>query len=186
MTVGNKAHNRKIAQRQALDLRLTAVLASLYHAATPRYPREFGPFADDFDEWLQSEIDGALFWLCRDPEDATGIKGLDAWAMRTRRDGKRDCVIYSHGRGGRTIAPAAWVETRGGSAFRMARAEDFSGKRDCATSWTYAQACDLVRIVEAFRAYVVEWNAGVAEQWELYTAERLNTRDDITAELAQD
>lgn len=65
--------------------------------------------------------------------------------------------LYTYGRGGRTLAPDLLVRERGGSQFGM--------REDYADDISIADACDLIRIVESFNAYVDAWCKSVPEQW---------------------
>ena len=85
----------------------------------------------------------------------------------TRADGTRNNAyweligeygkLYQYGRGGRTLAPADLVRTRGGSSFGVL--EDYPEERSI-------EACvRLIQVLESFNRYVGEWCASVPEQW---------------------
>lgn len=86
----------------------------------------------------------------------------------TRNNSLWECAteygkIYQYGRGGRTVAPADLVRTRGGSSFGMN--EDYCEDRPI-------EACiRLIQVIESFNRYVTAWCKSVPEQWREYCAE---------------
>lgn len=132
--------------RAALLNRLERATAGLYHLATPRYPRAFGPYADAFDDWLEGEADAAFYEVNAGP--VAEIFGR----------------VYSWGRGGRTAAPDSLVEHRGGGAFRLT-ADRFA-------EWNAARLTEAVQVLESFAADVAAWNSAVPARWDDYTRDR--------------
>lgn len=179
--------------RKALENRAARAILSLYHAATPAWPRDFGPYADAFDEWLSErgseEIDylnnGGPYGRDYAATLAAAPNGgrFKSEAARRRyirkelRAQARDLEsrpeylardlfgeAYQWGRGGRTVAPEGLVSQRGGSSFSMSA--------DMLAGLPAARLTHEVRVIEAFADHVRDWNAGVPEMWAEYTAER--------------
>ena len=168
---------RKFSQRNIVQNALTSALEKVYHNATLSYPRDFGQFAADFEQWLTGEIESFFYFLREQgAEETMSIIGLDEWARSVdRKTGKSECNVYTYGRGGRTVAPAKWIDQRGATANMM------TGP---ALELSNARASDLLRIVDAFNAYIGTWCRNVPARWEAYTEERLNSGEDHTSAQA--
>lgn len=160
MVANDGAGNRRSqvlqqSNRAKLEARGERALASLYHLASPSYPRDFGPYADDFDSWLGEEATRAI-------EFANGEPGsfADAPAPIVAMFGK----LYSYGRGGRTVAPEGLIEERGGGAFRL--------NSDALLGLGAAELTAAVLVIESYADEVEAWNHGVPESWAYETASR--------------
>jgi hypothetical protein len=181
------------SQRQALEERLNRAARRLYHLATPDYPRDFGPFAEDFEEWLGREGSDAIDWLNdggpygRDyyatlSADCNAGRYLSPFARRRyvqkgtaeyRRDLDANPYLravemfgklYTWGRGGRTVAPDGLVKQHGGSSFSL--------RTDAGEEMNAERLTEAVRVAESFGDWVAQWNAGVPEMWAEYSASR--------------
>lgn len=141
--------------RIALQRRAERAIAGLYHLATPSYPREFGPFADDFDSWLSDFASLAI-------DDVNAGPVAEMFGR-----------VYSWGRGGRTVAPESVIEERGGGSFRLTAA--------ALEDWSAADLTRGVRILESFAADVAAWNRDIPRQWAEYTAERVADESALAA-----
>lgn len=194
----------KETQKAALRARAETVIAELYHAATPAWPRDFGPYGDDFGDWL---ADAASFEIehlnsggaygknyRRTLERNAEAKGLSEAATAVYiRHGMRQMVqdrarfarfewapelfgeLYTYGRGGRTLARCRLVRTYGGGSFGM--------DRDALESYGMRHLTEAVQVLESFLDYVRAWCAGVPDQWAEYTADRLDDAERQANEL---
>jgi hypothetical protein len=180
-------------QRQALEARAARAIKALYHAATPAWPRDFGPYADSFDQWLgergSEEIDylsggggygrdyrATLAAPCnagryqseaaRRRYIAKGLREQAADLDKRPQYLARDMfgTIYQWGRGGRTVAPEGLIRQGGGSSFSMSA--------DALAEMSAETLTQAVRVIEAFGEHVQAWNKSVPEQWAEYTADR--------------
>lgn len=166
------SQSKKITQerKRAFDDMLSVALSSLYHAATPNYPRgHFGPFVDEYDDWFAYEAMDAIDDLNREVNSDWPGRGRGILPLKVFEYGK----FYTWGRGGRTVAPDGWM--RGD---HLCRGSDF----DLNATERY----ELILAVRAFHDYVVEWNKGVSARWQDYTAERLAENEDHTENQAMD
>lgn len=198
----------KSLRHAAIRARAERAVLSLYHAATPRYPRDVperdvdtfqswfddaamfeveylndgGPYGRDYARTLAANCNAGRF-----KSDAARRyyirKGLTAMARdiaRSPADRITDFgTLYTWGRGGRTLAPEGLVRQRGGGAFAM--------RGDWHEEMPIADVVQGIRTIEAFTAYVEAWCAGVPDMWAGYVSE--NTADAIEAaaiELATD
>jgi hypothetical protein len=181
------------SQRQALEERLSRAARRLYHLATPAWPREWGPYEDDFSDWLAREGSDVIDWL-----NDGGPYGRDYYATlaapcnagrylspNARRrhiakgtaEWRRDLdanpylkavetfgQLYTWGRGGRTVAPDGLVKQHGGSSFSL--------RTDAGEEMNAERLTEAVRVAESFGDFVERWNAGVPEMWADYSASR--------------
>lgn len=134
------------SNRVKLEERARVALGALYHAASPAYPQDFGPYADDFEQWL-------------------GFQG--SMAIRDFNESDAEIVamfgpVYSHGRSGRTLAPEGLVKEKGGGAFAL--------NLDSLFGLNTAELTRAVKLVEDFGERVRVWNVDVPYQWAEETA----------------
>ncbi len=151
------------------------------------YLQDGGAYGKDYRKTLEAPCNAGQF------RSSAARAYYVRWKMQSMReerarcnslDSRRDLVnsqwerigelgkLHTYGRGGRTLAPADLVRTRGGSSFGMR--EDYCDERPI------ADCVDLVRIVESFNACVAGWCKGVPEMWAEYWNEYTA---DVDAEL---
>ena len=103
------------------------------------------PLADDpkdFDSWFTWECEFAFDDLRHEFKDL----------------GK----IYQYGRGGRTVAPENFVQNTGGGSFRL-RCDPLDLEND--------DLAALTARLEEFNAWVRDWNASIADEYNAYRAD---------------
>ncbi len=133
----------KKSNRINLVSRLNDALLEMYHNATPTYPSLESDYEQDlFNSWFQ---DITSFEI--DEMEYDSVVGDFV---------KRYGPLYTHGRGGRTLAPNKLVLRRGAS-FRMAQVEDLD--------LTPLEARRLLRNVTEFNRMVVSWNKSIPAIW---------------------
>lgn len=181
------------SQRQALETRLNDAVASLYHLATPAWPHAWGPYEDDFSEWLSRQASDDLEWL-----NGGGPYGRDyyatlsadcnagrftspfarrAYVQKGLREYRAELAarpylravelfgeVYTWGRGGRTVAPDGLVKQGGGSSFGL--------RSDVGEEMNAERLTLAVQVAEDFADFVRDWNKGVPQMWAEYSAER--------------
>ena len=133
----------KKSNRTNLVSRLNDALLEMYHNATPTYPSLESDYEQDiFNSWFQDITSFEIDEMEHDPVVGYFVK--------------RYGPLYTHGRGGRTLAPNKLVLRRGAS-FRMAQVEDLD--------LTPLEARKLLKDVNEFNRAVVAWNKSVPEMW---------------------
>jgi hypothetical protein len=184
-------------QRQALETRAERALRNLYHAATPSYPGDFGPYADAFDSWLSQAGSDEIDYLSDGgPYGANYSRTLYANASRQwglmspAGSAKARAYVRRHlAERARDVAARPYLDTvetfgrlyswgRGGRTVApkglVSQRGGSSFSLD-ASSFAEMNAADLtqaVRVLESFVDYVKAWNRGVPQMWADYTAER--------------
>lgn len=183
----------KQGNKERLRERARDALRSLYHNATPSYPRDlYGRSEDYAQQWLsdaaQFEIeylqDGGAYG--RDYEET---RRADCNAGRYKSERAREYYVrakmramrearakyaaweyiheygrlYQWGRGGRTLAPDRLIRQGGGGSFSI--------RKDYANDMNAEQLTDFVRVLESFNQYVGAWCAGVPEMWREHCAD---------------
>lgn len=116
-----------------------------------------------YDAWLdtaQQEAVAALAATLR------GEEGGADWGNLTSPYGR----VYQWGRGGRTLAPEAWVRQRGGGSFSIKTAGDFDDVEDM------ADVEALTVRVEAFNAAVDRLRKALPEWWAEYLGEQVGEK----------
>ena len=114
-----------------------------------------------YDNWLQFAVEDAVQYLSE-------LEGVED--------------VYQWGRGGKTLAPSAWVNTHGGGGFTIKRAEALAdaydnGGTDCHLG-AVAEYLDgvngLAATVEAFNERQEALRQGLAADWQAYLQEAVN------------
>ena len=148
--------------KSALLDRLDCVLSNFYHNATPNC---FGlvddELADEFWEYVQfrgeCEFDYISEGLGYSPKEWLKQKRIGFYNATERKCWLVWCAsnelggLYQYGRGGRTVAPAHIINTRGAGRFIVKTSEEFSDLSNAAL-------CDLVEMLEALNEYIENWN----------------------------
>ena len=190
-----KPENRKL-----LEARAESAVRAMYHNATPTYPRDFGAYAERFNQWFDDAARFEIEYLCdggaygRDyrktllaPCNAGKYKSerareyyvrkgmRDMAAERehcgTRADGTRNNALWEY------ISDYGELYQHGRGGRTLAPADLWRengcghGAKFDAAEHSAEWLTRLIQIVESFNRHVSDWCDGVPEMWREQCAE---------------
>lgn len=186
----NNYHDTPVSKTKTKLLdRLEQALLDIYHNATPDHCYKYDEsLSDTYWDWFTEQAGFELEHI----RDNLGRmskeyqKELKKFQSKERYFYLVSCIndfgdIHTWGRGGRTLAPNRFINTRGGSSFSIKNIEEFV---DCSNE----DLTHLIQVIEAFNQYVTDWNKqeNIAYMWEEECLTRLSEYMDSAKYISQE